>query len=193
MKTKQRNLQAGFSLVELMVVVAIIGILATIAVPNFQRFQAKAKQSNAKVELAAIYTTQKSFYTEYQTYHGFLPGMGLIPDGINQTTWASIASSTRYYASASGTPTAQGNAAGDWPASLPNNPVPTTFAGFPSTAAHCAAYIAPTAAVGGAAVTATTFTAVAAGCPRASNQTAANADIWTMNENKILTNTQSGI
>lgn len=198
MKTEQRQLQAGFSLVELMVVVAIIGILATIAVPNFQRFQAKAKQSNAKVELAAVYTTQKSFFTEYQTYHGFLPGMGLIPDGIDQTsaTWAPLATATRYYATASGTPTAQGAAAGNWPQSLPAAPAPSTFTGFSYTAAHCSGLtIAANLSAGTPAVTAVvgvnSFTAVAAGCPRAQNQ--ATPDVWTMNENKILVNATSGI
>ncbi|MBI2370572.1 MAG: prepilin-type N-terminal cleavage/methylation domain-containing protein, partial [Deltaproteobacteria bacterium] len=43
----------GFTLIELMIVVAIIGILAAIAIPNFLRFQAKSKQSEAKTNLAA--------------------------------------------------------------------------------------------------------------------------------------------
>ena len=57
--------QHGFSLVELMVVVAIIGILASIAIPNYQRFQRKARQSEPKTVLAGIYTAQKVFNTEW--------------------------------------------------------------------------------------------------------------------------------
>ena len=75
------NSKSGFSLVELMVVVAIIGILATIAAPNYIRFQAKAKQANAKSELAGIYTAEKAFYAEYGTYNAGLPRIGYIPDG----------------------------------------------------------------------------------------------------------------
>jgi type IV pilus assembly protein PilA len=63
-----RKFQKGFTLIELMIVVAIIGILAAIAIPNFIKFQAKAKQSEAKTNLKAIFTAKKSFFAENNTY-----------------------------------------------------------------------------------------------------------------------------
>lgn len=60
--------QKGFSLVELMIVVAIIGILAALAVPKFQSFQAKARQSEAKNNLSHLYTLQMSYYGDNDTY-----------------------------------------------------------------------------------------------------------------------------
>jgi type IV pilus assembly protein PilA len=51
--------QKGFTLVELMVVVAIIGLLSAVAVPNFKKYQAKAKISEAKLQLSALYTAQR--------------------------------------------------------------------------------------------------------------------------------------
>ena len=77
---KMKN-QKGFSLVELMVVVAIIGILAAIAIPNYQRFQRKARQSEAKLLSGGVYNALKMFVSE----HGFgtsnLHQMGFTPDG----------------------------------------------------------------------------------------------------------------
>jgi len=76
---KSLNRQAGFTLVELMVVVAIIGLLSAVAVPNFKKYQAKAKISEAKLQLSAAYTAQSSFFSDYNIYHHCLTYMGFDP------------------------------------------------------------------------------------------------------------------
>ena len=87
-----RNLlkrQKGFTLIELMIVVAIIGILAAIAIPNFLKFQARAKQSEAKSNLKGIYTALRTYYAENTFYApcgatGTSGFCGWAPDGGNQ-------------------------------------------------------------------------------------------------------------
>ena len=73
--------EKGFSLIELMIVVAIIGILAAIAIPNFQKYQAKSRQSEAKGILSGIYTAEKAFYAEWVAYSGDFGHIGFSPEG----------------------------------------------------------------------------------------------------------------
>ncbi len=66
--SRRMNGTQGFTLIELMIVVAIIGILAAIAIPNFSAYQAKAKQSEAKITLGSLFTAATAFATENNTY-----------------------------------------------------------------------------------------------------------------------------
>ncbi|MEY4631029.1 MAG: hypothetical protein RIQ81_1149 [Pseudomonadota bacterium] len=65
------NRRDGFSLVELMIVVAIIGILAALAIPRFQQFQSKSRQAEARSNLAHIYTLQVSYNGDNDTFSNF--------------------------------------------------------------------------------------------------------------------------
>ena len=67
-KKRRLKVNAGFTLTELMIVVAIISILAAIAIPNFMNYQAKARQSEAKVGLGGIFTAATAYYASNATY-----------------------------------------------------------------------------------------------------------------------------
>ncbi len=78
----------GFSLLELMVVVAILGVLATVAVPRFNIFRARSRQAEAKSSLGVIFTLQESFAIDHERYY----------DG-DETKWGGVAmnkNGTRY-------------------------------------------------------------------------------------------------
>jgi len=82
---KKLQSKKGFTLIELMIVVAIIGILAAIAIPNFLRFQAKSKQSEAKTNLGGIFTAQTSYFSENNRYGSF-----------NEIAWSPIGTKQLY-------------------------------------------------------------------------------------------------
>jgi type IV pilus assembly protein PilA len=86
LQLKNRNGQKGFTLVELLIVVAIIGVLSTIGVPTFRRMIQKSKKSEAKVNLGAIYTAQAAFQSEYNSYGNHLSRIGYEMEGAAPTT-----------------------------------------------------------------------------------------------------------
>jgi prepilin-type N-terminal cleavage/methylation domain-containing protein len=63
-----RGNSAGFTLIELMIVVAIIGLLASIALPNYAAFQLKTKTAEVKSNLAAIVTVEEAYFAEFGSY-----------------------------------------------------------------------------------------------------------------------------
>ncbi|MBN2223237.1 MAG: prepilin-type N-terminal cleavage/methylation domain-containing protein [Deltaproteobacteria bacterium] len=61
---------SGFSLVELMIVVAIIAVLAVVAIPNYISYQNRSRQSEARILLAGVYASEVSYYGEHSVYAG---------------------------------------------------------------------------------------------------------------------------
>ena len=78
--------RAGFTLIELMIVVAIIALLTAISIPTYNRFVAKSKRTEAYVNLHAIYAAQKAYWAEHGKYSTQLAGTGGIgwkPEGYH--------------------------------------------------------------------------------------------------------------
>lgn len=200
--TKNKNSQRGFSLVELMVVVAIIGILAAVAVPAVNKYMAKARQSEAKANLSSLYTSEKAFFSEYTTFDnrfaavgyapegqvrynvGFTGGAVAVPANGYNTPPANLSISALAYCGANGVMNANNcaminGATGAQPPGLADAMCQNTGGSNGST-------VAP--------LTCTTQqNSFRAGAGASILSTAAALDFWTIDEVKVIRNTQNGI
>lgn len=79
----------GFTLIELMIVVAIIGILAAIAIPNFLRYQATSRQAEARTNLGGIYVAETASFSNTGTYDTFNNVGFVLSGGSNRYTYRS--------------------------------------------------------------------------------------------------------
>jgi type IV pilus assembly protein PilA len=80
--------QNGFTLIEMMIGVAIIGILASVSLANFKHYQSKSKSVEAKVQLASVFIAMQSFYNTYDIYMTCLSYMGYIPSQNQKMNYA---------------------------------------------------------------------------------------------------------
>lgn len=179
--------QKGFSLIELMVVVAIMGVLAAIGVPQFAKFQAKARQAEAKGHLSALFTAETSFKSEWNQFTVDLRNVGFAVTGSQLRYIAGFnATACTGYSTAGGAPTetaarsqtqvtAVNTEAATWHATL--NPGTTAVT---MTTTACST---------------TAFTAVAQGDPRnnVAAFAAATSDAWSINQVKLISNPITGL
>ena len=74
-KTKYR----GFTLIELMIVVAVVGILAAVAYPSYQEYVRKAKRAEGRTALLELLQQQERYMTQNNSYKAFSDGDATVP------------------------------------------------------------------------------------------------------------------
>lgn len=202
MSFSSRNSQRGFSLVELMVVVAIIGILAAIAVPSVNKYMAKARQSEAKTNLSSLYTSEKAFYAEYNTYDRRFAAVGYAPEGQLRYnigfTAGSVADGTNGYNTAPPNTAFAANTYCGSGGTMTNGCTMlngATGTAVPGIVATMCQQTGTTSGSTAAPFTCTTQVSTFRAGAGARIQASSGAvdDYWSIDETKVLRNTQNGI
>ena len=97
MRTSQHS-QKGFTLIELMIVVVIIGVLASLAIPRFMMASVKSKQAEAKAILKQIYINERTFRQQSNgnVYHAPAGAASAATPNAFSEIWIEIQGSARY-------------------------------------------------------------------------------------------------
>ena len=74
----------GFTLIELMIVVAIVGVLSAIAFPSYDSYMKKGRRADAKVGLSKISDRQERFYLQNNTYTNSFAASGLNTSDVSE-------------------------------------------------------------------------------------------------------------
>jgi type II secretory pathway pseudopilin PulG len=190
----------AFTLLDLMMSVAILGILLSLVLPRIQEAKARANQLTMKAELAQVLQAEKTFRELYKTYQGDAPTAGFVRKGLSLTTagmppktgtsfrynlygWATTTGTAPTTLAALGITQLYGTWANDFYATTALCPV-VAIAGVTPQSMEGALGIAPTTHVNK-----TDFTIGAAGCPtkKHTDSTAPGPlDYWTIDQDAVI-------
>ncbi len=96
--TTRHDASKGFTLIELMIVVVIIGILAAMAIPRFMRSATKSKQSEAKMILKQIYVNERTYRQQSMVNSYYIPAGAASAANPNALSaiWIEIMADAKY-------------------------------------------------------------------------------------------------
>ena len=77
----RKNHRKGFSFVEMMTALGIAGVLGVTGLNSYRKQRQQARSAQAQYSLSNIYTAEKNFHNQWQTYHENLYAIGAIPEG----------------------------------------------------------------------------------------------------------------